>query len=760
MFEAWGRGIYRTRRLTLVIALLFAVGAGVWGTGVFGKLDSGNTFTPPDSQSNAESTLAASLFGRNSADVVVLFHSAAHPVADPVYRQAVTGYLADLPANEVTKSATYWTSGQPSLVSADRHSTYAVLQLAGSTDQARETAYKAIKADFKTVAGTPGDGITAQVGGYTATEVAINDAVGANIARAESISFPVLLILLVIIFGSVVAASAPLLLGGLAILGAFTVLRLLTLVTTVSIYSENITTILGLGLGIDYGLFIVTRFREELRRQKNVELAVARTVATAGRTVLVSGVTVALALSSLMLFQPVFLRSMGYGGVATVAVDVIAALTVLPALLAVLGHRVNALAVRKGIRKNARKSMSDITAFPSDVPRGVRGPGGTGGGSPPCLGTVPPGDNSESEGGFYRLARAVMRRPVAIASVIVIVLLALGTPFLRISWGSADANSLPTTSAARQVQEALTNEFPANSTNPIEAVVTGVTNPAQLAAYTAKITAIPGVTGVETTARHGTGVRLDVGYTPQPDSPQARQIVTSIRALAPPPHAGVLVGGTTAMLVDELSSLGGTLPWMALVTALATFVLLFLAFGSVVLPIKAIVMNILSLSATFGVIVWVFQWGHLSSLLGFTATGSIDPTMPILLLAIVFGLSMDYEVFLLSRIRERYDETGDNTVAVAAGLQRTGGVITSLALLLVVVVAFFSASSITFLKLLGVGMIVALIVDASVVRILLVPATMRLLGRANWWAPAPLRRLYSRYGISESEKKPSTPVQV
>jgi RND superfamily putative drug exporter len=747
MFEAWGRGIYRTRRLTLVIALLFAVGAGVWGTGVFGKLDSGNTFTPPDSQSNAESTLAASLFGRNSADVVVLFHSAAHPVADPVYRQAVTGYLADIPANEVTKSATYWTSGQPSLVSADRHSTYAVLQLAGSTDQARETAYKAIKADFKTVAGTPGDGITAQVGGYTATEVAINDAVGANIARAESISFPVLLILLVIIFGSVVAATAPLLLGGLAILGAFTVLRLLTLATTVSIYSENITTILGLGLGIDYGLFIVTRFREELRRQKNVELAVARTVATAGRTVLVSGVTVALALSSLMLFQPVFLRSMGYGGVATVAVDVIAALTVLPALLAVLGHRVNALAVRKGIRKNARKSMSDITAFPSDVPRRVRE-------------VVPPGDNSESEGGFYRLARAVMRRPVAIASVIVIVLLALGTPFLRISWGSADANSLPTTSAARQVQEALTNEFPANSTNPIEAVVTGVTNPAQLAAYTAKITAIPGVTGVETTARHGTGVRLDVGYTPQPDSPQARQIVTSIRALAPPPHAGVLVGGTTAMLVDELSSLGGTLPWMALVTALATFVLLFLAFGSVVLPIKAIVMNILSLSATFGVIVWVFQWGHLSGLLGFTATGSIDPTMPILLLAIVFGLSMDYEVFLLSRIRERYDETGDNTEAVAAGLQRTGGLITSLALLLIVVVAFFSASSITFLKLLGVGMIVALLVDATVVRILLVPATMRLLGRANWWAPGPLRRLYSRYGLSEAEQEPSTPVQV
>jgi RND superfamily putative drug exporter len=745
MFEAWGRGLYRARRLTLVIALLFAVGAGIWGTGVFGKLNSGNTFTPPNSQSNVESSLAGSLFGRNGADVVVLFHSATRTVADPDYRQAVAGYLAALPASAVTSATSYWTSGQPNLVSTDRHSTYAVLQLAGGSDQGRENTYKAIKADFPAVAGAPADGVTAQVGGTTATEVAINSAVSANIARAESISFPVLLVLLVIIFGSVVAAIAPLAIGGLAILGSFTVLRLLTLTTTVSVYSVNITTIMGLGLGIDYGLFIVTRFREELRRQallapegagtiprppgkEQVERAVARTVATAGRTVLVSGVTVALALCGLMLFQPVFLRSMGYGGVATVAVDVIAALTVLPALLAVLGHRVNALAVRKSVR------------------------GGTVAGNE--------GVRNEGEGGWYRLARAVMRRPVAFASVIVIVLLALGAPFLRISWGGTDASALPASSTVRQVQDTLTSTFPANSTNPIEAVVSGVANPAQLTAYTAEVRAIPGVAGVQVTARHGTSVRLDVGYTPPPDSPRARQIVTSIRALAPPPHASVLVGGATAQLVDELSSLGGTLPWMGLLTAVATFVLLFLAFGSVVLPVKAIVMNILSLAATFGVIVWVFQWGHLSGPLGFTATGTIDPTMPILLLAIVFGLSMDYEVFLLSRIRERYDETGDNTVAVAAGLQRTGGVITSLALLLIIVVALFSASSITFLKLLGVGMIVALLVDATVVRILLVPATMRLLGRANWWAPGPLRRLYARYGISEAEQGSSTPVQV
>jgi len=720
MFEAWGRGLYRARRLTLVIAVLFAVAAGVWGTGVISKLSSGNTFTPPNSQSNVEANQAAALFGRNDADVVVLFHSAAETVADPAYRQAVTAYLAAIPSADVLRTATYWSSGQPDLVSTDRHSTYAVLQLTGATDQQRQDTYQAIKGDFGAAAGAS---VSARVGGTVPTEVAINDEVRANIARAEMISFPVLLILLVLIFGSVIAALTPLLIGGLAILGSFTVLRLITLGTTVSVYSENITTIIGLGLGIDYGLFIVTRFREELRRQDSTEQAVARTVATAGRTVLVSGVTVALALSGLMLFQPVFLRSMGYGGVATVAVDVIAALTVLPALLAVLGGRINALAVRKSVRSEVRKP--------------------------------------EDEGGWYRLARGVMRRPVVIAGVIVVVLLALGTPFLRVSWGNTDARVLPASSTARTVQQDLSSEFPANSTSPIEALVTGAASQPSVAAYAARIDAIPGVVSTQVTGERatpgGVDVRLEVGYRPDPNSPQARQIVTRIRALAPPvsearAHATVLVGGVTAELVDELSSLGGTLPWMALLTALATFVLLFLAFGSVVLPVKAIVMNVLSLSATFGVVVWVFQWGHLSGPLQFTATGTIDPTMPILLLAIIFGLSMDYEVFLLSRIRERYDETGDNTVAVAAGLQRTGGLITSLAFLLIIVVGLFSASGITFLKLLGVGMIVALLVDATLVRVLLVPAVMRLLGPANWWAPGPLRRLYARYGIKEEDK--------
>ena len=731
MFEAWGRALYARRRLTLVVGLLVVAFAGLWGTGVFSKLNSGNSFTPPDSQSQHEQNLADQRFGRNSADVVVLYHSNTMTVSDPAYQQAVSKVLATVPGQDIARTSTYWSTRSPALVSTDRHGTYVVLQLNGADDAARQKAYKTVKTDLAAAGVDVGSGasqsriagqdMTARAGGTIPTEVAINSEVTADIAKAEGFSLPVLLILLMVIFGSLVAASLPVAIGGIAILGSFTVLRLLTLVTDVSIYSVNITTILGLGLAIDYGLFIVTRFREELHRQPSVEQAVARTIATAGRTVAVSGVTVAVALTSLMLFPENFLKSMGYGGVATVAVDMIAALTVLPALLAVLGHRVNAVRIR---RTALRPHLNETT------------------------------------GGWYRLAHSVMRRPLIYLTVIVIGLLALGAPFLKISWGGTDARSLPATATVRQVQQTLDADFPANSTAPIEALVTLSRTAAgtDLSGYLQRIDAIPGVTRAQVTAEANGAARIDVGYTPVTVSSQARHIVSQIRDLSPPaPGATVLVGGVTAQLVDELSSLGSTLPWMALLVAVSTFVLLFLAFGSVVLPLKAIVMNVLSLSATFGVIVWVFQWGHLSRLLQFTATGSIEPTMPILMLAIIFGLSMDYEVFLLSRVRELYDQTGDNTTSIATGLQRTGGLITSLAFLLIIVIGSFSASGVSFIKLTGVGMIVALVVDATVVRVLLVPATMRLLGRANWWAPRPLRRFYARYGIKEAESSAPEP---
>jgi uncharacterized membrane protein YdfJ with MMPL/SSD domain len=722
MFETWGRVVHRRRRLVLAMAGIGLIFAAVWGTGVFGSLQTAGGFDAPNSQSQQEASLAASTFGRSAGDVVVLYSGKTPITASPADRSAVTASLASLPRSRVESYATYWSTHSSQFVSANGRQTYAVIQLTGSTDAARILSFNAIK-DQLTV-----PGLTTQVGGFIPTEAAINNQVTSDIGRAEGLSTPVLLILLLVIFGSLAAASLPLAIGGIGILGSFTALRLLTLATPVSIYSVNITTILGLGLAIDYGLFMVGRFREELHRQGSVEDALARTVATAGRTVAVSGLTVAFALASLMLFPETFLRSMGYGGVATVAVDMLAALTVLPALLAVLGPRVNALRVRRSVQR-------------------VR--------------------TDEASGGWYRLASSVMRRPVAYMAVIVVLLLTLGAPFLRVAWGGTDARVLPAAAAPRQVTVALARDFPGNATSPIESLVS-FTGPVagsqargtELASYVSALTAIPGVTGAEVTGVRGDIARVDIRYSADPMSAAARGIVRQARAIAAPAGAHALVGGQSADLADELSSLSAELPWMALVMAGATFLLLFLAFGSIVLPVKAIVMNILSLAATFGVVVWIFQDGHLSGLLGFTPTGSLDPSMPILMLAIIFGLSMDYEVFLLSRIRERYDLTGDNTAAVAGGLQRTGGVITSAALLLMIVIGAFSASGITFIKMMGVGMIVALIVDATLVRVLLVPATMRLLGRANWYAPMPLRRLYARYGISESDGDEAQPLEV
>jgi uncharacterized membrane protein YdfJ with MMPL/SSD domain len=712
-FESWGRTVFRRRRLILVAALLAAVLGAGWGTSIFARAQTAGGFDAPNSPSQHEASLATRAFGRDAGDVVVLYSSPALTTTAPAFRSAVTSTLAALPHAKVASYATYWSTRSRQFVSASGHQTYAVLELAGAADTARQASYDAIKADL----GAPG--LRSQVGGVVPTDETIHTQTTASITRAEGLSFPVLLILLLVIFGSLTAASLPLAIGALAILGSFTALRLLTLVTGVSVFSLNITTILGLGLGIDYGLFLVTRFREELREQATVEDAVARTVATAGRTVLVSGVTVAIVLASLMLFPETILRSIGYGGVATVLVDMIAALTVLPALLAVLGPRVNSLRIRRSV-------------------------------------TRPPA--AAGRGGWHRLAHSVMRRPVLYAVPIVVLLLGLGSPFLRVIWGGADATVLPAAAAPRLVTQALNSDFPGNPTAPIEAIVAfrapvaaSPARTAALAAYARRLDQVPGVSAVRVTGVRGDTARIDLSYAPGPYTPQARAIAGHVRAVAAPRGATAAVGGPTAALADELSSIGATLPWMALAVVLATFVLLFLAFGSLILPLEAIAANVLSLAAMYGVVTWIFQEGHLSGLLGFTPNGTISPTIPVLMFAIMFGLSMDYEVFLLSRIRERYDRTGDNTAAIAGGLQATGGVITSAALLLVIVIGMFSLSSITFIKLLGVGMIVALVLDATLVRLLLVPATMRLLGDANWWAPAPLRRLYARYGIREDD---------
>ena len=719
LFERWGRLVSRRRRSILVVAMIGVLIGLVWGTGVIGQLQGAGGFNAPNGQSQLESSLATASFGRDAGDVVVLYSSPTLSVRSPVFRSAVTSTLAKLPRADVLSSTTYWSSGSTQFVSSNGHDTFAVLEMKGSSDDDRQNSFDAIKADLNA------PGLHTSVGGLVPTDQALSSQTTKDIKRAETLSFPILLVLLLLIFGSLTAAGLPLAIGIVGILGSFTALRVLTLFTPISIFAANITTIMGLGLAIDYGLFMVSRFREELHRQGSVEDAVARTVATAGRTVMFSGLTVAISIASLMLFPESFLRSMGYGGVLTVLVDMLAALTVMPALLSLLGPKVNSLRIRRTVSK------------------------------PPV--TV-------ESGRWYKMGTHVMRRPVASMAVIVVILLALGSPFLHAVWGGGDATALPQGTPSRVVTQTLSRDFPNNPSAPIEALVKfngpikgSSVRTARFASYQKQLAGVTGVTGAVVTGVRGDVARLDLGYAANTNSPQAEKIVKEVRAITTPPGAQVYVGGQTAELVDTLASMGSVLPWMLLIMVLATFVMLFLAFGSVVLPLKAIVMNILSLSVMFGVLVWIFQEGHLSGLLHFTANGTLNPSTPILMFALMFGLSMDYEVFLLSRIREHYLASGDNQTAIAVGLQRTGGIITSAAALLVIVVGPFSLSSVSFTKLMGVGMIVALVVDATIIRVVLVPATMKLMGPANWWAPAPLRRLHKRIGLDEGASVNSSP---
>jgi trehalose monomycolate/heme transporter len=727
-FAALGHIVFRRRRWVLALAGAFLAFAATWGTGVFGSLISSG-FEDPGSESARALARAEDSVGRDAADVVVLYRDGGRPVEDARFRDDVQQHLAGLPADLVTGTTTWWTSGgrADALVSRDRTQTYAVLHLAGADDDALMDSYDALEPRLRDAP----PGLTVRLGGDEAIASDITSQVSEDIGRAEQLSLPIVMVLLIVVFGGLTAASLPLAIGGLAILGSFTMLRLLSLATDVSVFSINIVTMLGLGLAIDYGLFVVSRFREELRAGASTEDAIVRTMSTAGRTVAFSGLTVAISLASLLLFPQVFLRSMGFGGMAAVLVAMVGALTVLPALLAVLGHRVDSLRIRLPRRLQRPRQTWQAAA-----------------------------QERATGGAWARLAHSVMRRPVVYVAVIVPVLLLVGSPFLRVEFGGVDHRALPAGTESRVVAEALLTDFPGGSTSTIDPVVTfadGILDAADrtaLAGYVGRLRELPGVASVDVTAEKNGTALVSVRHRYEGISSDARGLVDDVRAVPAPTGADVLVGGRAADLRDLLSSLSATLPWMGLFVLGVTLVLLFLAFGSVVLPVKAVVMNVLSLSASFGALVWIFQDGHLSGLLGFDSTGAIEATQPILMLAMAFGLSMDYEVFLLSRMREQWDRTGDNTLAVAGGLQRTGKIITSAALLLVVVIGAFATSGIVFIKMIGVGMIIAIVVDATIVRALLVPATMRLLGRWNWWAPAPLARFWERHGLRERDEAP------
>jgi putative drug exporter of the RND superfamily len=502
----------------------------------------------------------------------------------------------------------------------------------------------------------------------------------------------------------------PLLVALGGVLPTLAVLVAATRLGDVSIFSINVVNMLGLGLGIDYGLLIVNRFREERGRGLAVHDAVVATVASAGRTVVFSALTVTVAMCGLFVFGVPLLTSFGIAGVAVVLLSMAAAITLLPATLAIVGGRI--------------KPSAAVADF---------------------------------EGRFYRLTRWVQRRPVAVGSAAVLVLVLLGIPFLSARFETGDARTLPRSSEARATALALADRFPARSTDPVTVIADADQSDPALASWLGDVSHSAGVVG--SSVRPGTPAGLTVvDFVPAGTSQGAAATALVDRIRSNPPSFNIQVGGPAAELADVKAKLGARLPLAAIVVCLATLILLFLMTGSIVVPIKAVVMNILSLGASFGAMVWIFQDGHLAGLLGFDSVGALDLWMPVLILIFAFGLSMDYEVFLLSRIKEVHDQTGDNDLAVAVGLQRSGRIITSAAALIVVVFAGFAAGEVLAIKQLGVGLAIAVIVDATLVRTLLVPATMKLLGDWNWWAPTSLRRFHDRYGLREEPLVPASAV--
>jgi uncharacterized membrane protein YdfJ with MMPL/SSD domain len=707
MFHLWSETLIRRARQVLAVGVLATILAGTFGLGVFDSLGQGG-FDDPNTEAAKELAHEQDVFGNKAVDVIAIYRSKDLTVTDAAFKAEVDKTLARIPAGTTTSVATFWQTHDPSMVSTDKHATTVMISLAG-TDQSQ----RADKNDL-VVPTLKADDLETDIAGPWAVYKDVNETVSADLARAESLSLPLVVILSLLIFGSVVASLMPALVGAIAVLGALAVVRLITGVTEVSVFSINVITLLGTGLAIDYALFVISRFREELGRLPEDDAAapakaMRATMATAGRTVLFSGLTVAAAMSSLLIFPQNFLRSLGYGGISAVLVAVLAATTVLPAMLVLLGRRIDA-------------------------------------GRLPWRRHRPVSVNSD-HGAWARLAHAVMRRPVVVMVVVVAALLAVASPFLGVKWGSVDYRVLPPDTPAHVAAVKLNTDFGAERSSAN--LLLQSSDRADVAAYTARVRKVDGVLDVRPVDQREGVTLLRATWTGNSQTQGSQDAVRSIRQIPVPGGSQVLVGGLTADTVDLLGSLKSHLPWMALIIAAVMMVLLFLAFGSLVLPVKAIAMNLLSISASFGVITWIFADGHLEKALGFTSTGFLDATQPIFMLAILVGLSMDYEVFLLSRVREQWDLSHDNTLSVATGVQRTGRIITSAALLLAVVIGAFSTSGIVFMKMIGIGMLVALLVDATVVRVVLVPATMKLLGTWNWWAPRGMRRWWERYGVRE-----------
>ena len=699
MFAALTRLATRHPKRVVVAAVLLAVAAAVAGSSVADRLDPYAAEDPSTESVRADELLERAGVGAG-VDVVALVETP-RGAASADGRERVARIERALSADPDVARVTTFEEGGRAFVARDGRSTYLAASLRKGADE-NDAGERLIER----LEGRPG----LTLGGVAIASPQVNEQVSEDLARAELLAFPLLFLLSFLFFRSVVAALLPLLVGGMAIVLTMLALRVGSEFGSISVFALNVTTGLGLGLAIDYSLFMVSRYREELAKAGPGVEAIGRTLATAGRTVLFSSLTVAAALGSLLLFPQRFLYSMGIGGMMVAVLAGGVALLVLPAVLALLGPRVNALAPRRLQR------AAEADARPAQ------------------------------SGAWYRLSRAVMRRPGTIAASSAALLIAMGIPFLGIKLTAVDASVLPESSSARQVDDALKRDFDVRRTTPITLVARTEPGP-PLDRYLGAVREVPGVLAVSPPRREG-GLTL-VDAVPRGDvlGDESQQAVRDVRGLDAPFE--VLSRGQTAALVDLKESLVDHLPASLAVLMGTTLIVLFLMTGSVVLPIKALLMNLLTMSAAFGLLVLIFQDGRLESLLDYSRQGALEATQPIFLFAVAFGLSTDYGVFLLARIKEARDRGAPNDEAVAIGLERTGRIVTAAALLFSVAVGAFATSQIVFIKELGVGTALAVLIDATIVRALLVPSLMKLLGDWNWWAPRPLARLHARIGLRE-----------
>jgi len=701
-----GNLVVRRSKLILFGFVSLVVLSSFWGFQAFGALKGGG-YDNPNSDSTLVTELLQSEFGVDPAEVLVLVDlpsDADETDANgfPVHFELVQGLSADLLDIEGVDSVlNYYTLGSPpNLKSEDGKLIYLLVDLDNDTDQTSVVAE--IVDDYT------GDyqGAQVHVSGFGAVTKAINETIYEDIIRAEIVAVPIVVLLLIFVFGSLVAAGLPLFVGGLAIVGSFLIIWIGSQFTDVSIFALNLVTGLGLGLGIDYSLLVVNRFREERAAGNDVATSVSNTVASAGKTVLFSGLTVALVLVSMVFFPQYFLQSFALAGVAVVIFAILGAAVAVPAMLNLLGDRVNSIRLMK----------RDLA--PKDT------------------------------GAWEKIARFTMRRPLPVLFVGLMFLASLFSLSSSVVFGQSDDRVLPADSPARVASDMLRERFEGRETSPIEILVKGtdeqVNEFIDVVADQEDIVRV----AIVPTQEESDWVRINAITDLEPRSPEGLEQVVALRSLDVEVDE-YLIGGGGAYYTDSQQGIEQALPVAALWVFISTFILLFLFTGSLVLPLKAIVLNVLSLGAVFGLIGWIFQNGELQWLIGeYSVTGTIDTSSVVMIALVAFGLSMDYELFLLSRIKEQHD-AGFNTVnSVALGLQRSGRIITAAALILAVTFGAFASSGVSIMKMLGLGIAVAILLDATLIRGFLVPAIMRLLGGANWWAPKWLKRLYEKAGLS------------